>query len=309
MRKDHKGEPTASRAGRPPPRPRRAGALSSAVLKVRTTPDELDEIDAAAKRSGVPRADFIRRAALAAAGAAGPLPAPVPPSTPLQRAAAVLSGGNQVPDKDGTTQRVVVELSAPLAEALAIASKAAKLRKNQVVTAALIFLGIAHLRGLVPEFAAAVAQMQTPDPMLVRRAALAALALSKKPRSEWSKAETTRAQLTLRAGQIRDFRAGAQIAGLSASEFFHAIIAAAAKEGPNPPPADAVNSLTKAVRELNSASVLLNQLMRQIHLLKFRQADHPDEAQVRNILAGVADTAAVVRTLLTDWHPRNPYKR
>ena len=90
---------------------------------------------------------------------------------------------------------------------------------------------------------------------------------------------------------------------------FHAVVSAAAKEGPNPPPAEAINALIKAVRELNSSAVLLNQLMKQIHLIKFRQSDPPDEREVRSILIGVSDTAAAVRHLLADWHPRNPYKR
>ena len=85
MRTDHKGEAMAPRAGRPPPRPRRAATVSSAVLKVRTTPDELAEIDTAAKRAGMPRADFIRRMVLAASGTAECLP----PSSPPQPSTAV----------------------------------------------------------------------------------------------------------------------------------------------------------------------------------------------------------------------------
>ena len=152
-------------------------------------------------------------------------------------------------------------------------------------------------------------QTQNPDPILIRRAAVAALSFSKKPRSQWTKSDTTRSQIILRAGQVRDFRAAAKIAGMSVSEFLHAVIAAAAKEGPSPPPADAINALIRAGRELNSCGVLLNQMMRQIHLIKFRQSEHLDEREVRAILSGVANTADAVRTLLADWHPRNPYKR
>lgn len=310
MGSSDEGKPHTPRSGRPPPRPRRAGVVSDVRASVRFTPDEAASIGMAAGKAGLTWSQFIRQTTLlAAAGTAGAFPAPAPPSIPLQTAAGLLSGAISGPVKGAPTQRVVVELSTPLAEALTFGAKAAKLRKHQVVSAALIFLGLAHLRGLVSEFTEAVAQMQPPDPLLIRRAALAAQVLGKKPRAQWTKADTARGQLTLRAGQIRDFRAGAKIAGLSVSEFMHAVVAAAAKEGPNPPPVDAVNALIKAVRELNSSAVLLNQLMKQIHLIKFRQSDPPDEQEVRAILAGVADTAGAVRSLLADWHPRNPYKR
>lgn len=273
---------------------------------VRFTPDEGAVIDAVASKAGMTVSQYVRQTVLlAAAGTAGALPVPAP--TPVEKAASAFIGV-RAPAK-GPTKRVVVELLVPLAEALAVGAKAAKVKKNAVVTAALLFLGLAHQRGVIADYAESTAKIQPPDPLLIRRAAVAALTFGKKPRAQWSKSETTRGQLTLRSGQIRDFRAGAKIAGLSVSEFLHAIVAAAAKEGPSPPPAEAINALIKAARELNSSGVLLNQLMRQIHLIKFRQSEPPDEREVRNILAGVTDTAAAVRDLLADWHPRNPYKR
>ena len=218
MRLSDEGKQPPQGARHPPPRPRRAGVVSDVRLTVRFTPQEEAVIGSAASRAGLTLSQFIRQTVLLAASDAADSISPQPPlkPMPIEAAAAVLSGVRSGPK--GDKKRVVLELPAAIAEALSFGAKAAKMKKNEVTTAALLFLGQAHQRGELANFAGGIFQAE-PDPILIRRAAVAAQALAKMPRSQWTKAQTSRGQITLRSGQIRDFRAGAKLAGLSVSEF------------------------------------------------------------------------------------------
>ena len=114
-------------------------------MSVRFTPDERAVIDDAAKQASLSGSEFIRRTMLLAAATP-----PVADQAPIQQAALALKPGRQQPTQ-GPTKRVVIGLPEPIAEALAIGAKAAKLKKNQVVTAALGNVPGAVANGWAPD--------------------------------------------------------------------------------------------------------------------------------------------------------------